>query len=296
VHRAQKPLVHWSSQINERAGQKKMSDSEAKEDKQAVHKILHLLACSDLRKSLAETLRGGKSMTLSQLSEQVGASSPAAVHALRELAKEHLTYQDEKRNYLLTNIGEIVMRKLEGTNATINALSKNRQFWLEHDISGIPKNLLDKIGSLADSEVLSATPTDLFKTFSTFYMLLGNAREIHGVSPIFVEDLTNQFIKLVAKDIKVELVVAPEVLDAIIRSVDRKELEEALSTNLKLFKIEPQPTVAFTVTDYFLSLSFFRQDESFDWSNDLLSYSSDSLEWGQELFEYYVEKSEPVIL
>jgi predicted transcriptional regulator len=218
------------------------------------------------------------------------------VHALRELAKEHLTYQDEKRNYLLTNIGEIVMRKLEGTNAAINALSKNRQFWLEHDLSGIPKNLLDKIGSLADSEVLSATPTDLFKTFSTFYMLLGNAREIHGVSPIFVEDLTNQFIKLVAKDIKVELVVAPEVLDAIIRSVDRKELEKALSTNLKLFKIEPQPTVAFTVTDYFLSLSFFRQDESFDWSNDLLSYSSDSLEWGQELFAYYVEKSEPVIL
>jgi predicted transcriptional regulator len=187
------------------------------------------------------------------------------------------------------------MRKLEETNATINTLSKNRQFWLEHDLSGIPKNLLDKMGSLADSEVLSATPTDLFKTFSTFYMLLGNAREIHGVSPIFVEDLTNQFIKLVAKDIKVELVVAPEVLDAIIRSVDRKELEKALSTNLKLFKIEPQPTVAFTVTDYFLSLSFFRQDESFDWSNDLLSYSSDSLEWGQELFEYYVEKSEPVI-
>src|SRR5665647_2532452 len=124
-----------------------MSDSETKKEEQVVPRILHLLAYSDLRKSLAEALRNGKVLTLSQVSEQVGASSPAAVHALRELTKEHLTYQDEKRNYLLTNIGEIVMRKLEGTNATINALSKNRQFWLEHDISGIPKNLLDKIGS-----------------------------------------------------------------------------------------------------------------------------------------------------
>jgi predicted transcriptional regulator len=273
-----------------------MNATETKEDKKAVHETLRLLACSDLRKSLVEALRDGKKLTLSELSEDVGSSSPAAVHALRELAKERLIHQDEKRNYSLTNIGEVVVRKLDEINVTIAALSKNRQFWLEHDLSDIPRNLLDQIGSLADAEVLSTTPTDLFKTFSTFYMLLENAKEIHGVSPIFVEDLTTQFIKLVAKDIKVELVITSEVLDAILRTVDRKELEKALRTNLKLFKIEPQPTVAFTVTDYFLSLSFFRQNESFDWSNDLLSYSPEALEWGRELFAYYVEKSEPVNL
>ena len=143
-----------------------MNDPETKEEKKGVHKILQVLSCSDLRKSLAETLRDGKSLTLSQLSERVGASSPAAVHALRELAKEQLTYQDEKRNYALTNIGEIVMRKLEEINVGINTLSKHRQFWLEHDLSGIPSSLLDKIGCLKDSEVMTDTPTDLFKIMS----------------------------------------------------------------------------------------------------------------------------------
>ena len=273
-----------------------MNDSETKVDKQGVHEILRLLACSDLRKNLAETLRDGKKLTLSELSEHVGASSPAAVHALRELGKENLIQQDEKRNYSLTNIGEIVVRKLEEVNLTILTLSNERQFWLEHDLSDIPTNMLDKLGCLAESTVLSSTPTDLFKTFSTFYTLLGNAKEIRGISPIFIEDLTIQFVKLVGQGIDTELVVTRDVLDAILRTADKKELEDALNSNLKLFLIEKRPNVAFTVTDYFLSLGFFRQDEIFDWSNDLLSYSPEALEWGREFFAYYVEKSEPVVL
>jgi predicted transcriptional regulator len=273
-----------------------MNETEKKEDEQAVHKILQLLACSNLRKNLAEALRDGKSFTLSQLSEQAGASSPAAVHALRELAKEHLTHQDEHRNYVLTNIGEIVMRKLEETNLVIKVLSKNRQFWLEHDLSGIPTSLLDRIGCLKDSEIIFSTPTDLFKIVSTFYILLENAKEIRGVSPIYNEELTTNFIKLVNKGVDVELVVTPEVLDAVLKSADRSELKEALQGNLTFFKIERQPSLAFTVTDYFMELGFFRPDGTYDWSNELLSYSEDSLSWGRKLYQYYVEQAEVVVI
>ena len=273
-----------------------MNDTETKVDKQGVHEILRLLACSDLRKNLAEALRDGKKLTLSELSEHVGASSPAAVHALRELGKENLIQQDEKRNYSLTNIGEIVVRKLEEINLTILTLSNERQFWLEHDLSDVPKNMLDKLGCLADSTVLSSTPSDLFKNFSTFYTLLGNANEIYGVSPIFIEDYTIQFIKLVAKNIKIELIVTPDVLDAILRTADRTELKNALQGSLKLFKIERRPSAAFTVTDYFFILGFFRPDMNYDWSNELLSYSPDAMEWGRKLFAYYVKESEPFIL
>jgi predicted transcriptional regulator len=273
-----------------------VDETNAKIKDKEVEEILRLLACSDLRKNLAEALRDGKKMTLSELSERVGASSPAAVHALRELGKEQITHQDEKRNYSLTNIGEIIVRKLEEINLTITTLSQNRQFWLEHDLSYIPKHVLDKIGYLTDSNVLSSTPTDLFKTFSTFYTLLGNAKEIRGFSPFFVEDLTAQFVQLVAKNIEIELIFTPDVLDATLKSADRNELQKALKKNLKLFKLEPQLNFALTVTDYFLSLAFFKPHETFDWSKMLLSYSPDALKWGQELFAYYVEKAEPVTL
>jgi predicted transcriptional regulator len=273
-----------------------MNDTETKVDKQAVHEILRLLTCSDLRKNLAEALREGKKLTLSELSEHIGASSPASVHALRELGKEHLIHQDEKRNYSLTNIGEIVVRKLEEIDLAILTLSHDRQFWLDHDLSDIPKSLLDKVGYLADSTVLTSTPTDLFKSFSTLYMLLQNSKEIRAISPIFADDMTTQFAKLAAKNVDIELILTPGVLDATLRTADKKELEKALKKNLKLFKIERQPNFASTVTDYFFILGFFRPEGSFDWSNALLSYTPDALEWGKELFTYYVEKTEPVIL
>jgi predicted transcriptional regulator len=273
-----------------------MNDPETKEEKKGAHKILQVLACSDLRKSLAETLRGGQSLTLSQLSERVGASSPAAVHALRELAKEQLTYQDEKRNYALTNIGEIVMRKLEEINVGINTLSKHRQFWLEHDLSGIPSSLLDKIGCLADSEVITSTPTDLFKIMSVYNLLLENAKEVRGVTPFFTEDMPASFIELVGKGGDIELVVTPEVLDAVLKHVDSSELKKALQTNLKFFTIETPPALAFTVTDYFIELGFFRPDGMYDWSKELLSYSEGSLSWGRELYQYYVDRAKLFVL
>lgn len=273
-----------------------MNNTETKVDKQAVHEILRLLSCSDLRNNLAVTLREGKRLTLSELSEQVGASSPAAVHALRELGKEDLIHQDEKRNYSLTNIGEIVVRKLDEINLALLTLTRDKQFWLDHDLNDIPKPLLDKIGYLADSTFLSSTPTDLFKSFSTLYMLLQNSKEIHAISPIFADDMTTQFAILAAKGIDIELIFTPGVLDATLRTADKKELDKALKKNLKLFKIENQPNFACTVTNYFFILGFFRPDGSFDWSNALLSYTPEALEWGKELFAYYVEKTEPVIL
>jgi predicted transcriptional regulator len=273
-----------------------MDEADPKTKSQEVEEVLRLLACSDLRNNLAKALGDGKKMTLSELSEHVGASSPACVHALRELGKEHVIHQDEKRNYSLTNIGEIVTRKFQELNAAIVTLLQNREFWLDHDLSDIPKHLLDKIGSLADSTVLTSSPTDLFKSFTTLYTLLQNSKEIHGVSPIFTPDMTTQFVKLVEKDIDIKLIFTPEVLDATLQSADRKELENALKGKLKLFKIESQPNFACTVTDYFFILGFFRPDGSFDWSNALLSYTPDALEWGKELFAYYVEKTERVIL
>jgi predicted transcriptional regulator len=273
-----------------------VNETNSKKKSLEVEEILRLLACSDLRSSLAKALRDGKKMTLTELSDHVGASSPAAVHALGALGKEHVTRQDEKRNYLLTNIGEIVTRKFEEINVAITALSQNMDFWLNHDLSDIPKHLLDKIECLADSSVLSSTPTDVFKTFNTLYTLLGDAKEVRSISPIFVEDLTMQFVKLVNKNIDIELIFTPDVLDATLKKADRKELEKALKKNLKLFQLEPKLNFALTVSDYFLTLAFFRPDGIFDWSTTLLSYSPDALKWGRELFAYCVEKAEPVFL
>jgi len=256
-----------------------------------VAEMLRLLVCSELRKSLILSLWKG-SATLADLREATGASSTAAIHALRELEKEHLTYQDDKRSYVLTNTGRIIALKLESLIKTANVLTEYGKFWLEHDLSGIPQASIENIGWLEESYLLTSTPTDVFKAFSTFLTLLENSKLIKGVSPIFTPDLVDTFAKLAEKSIPIELIFTREVLDKTLELADHSTLKNALKTNLKLFVIEQNQKTAFTVTDYFFTIGLWnRLDESYDYSDELLSYSEEGIRWGNELFDYYKEES-----
>lgn len=252
--------------------------------------MLRLSVCSPLRKSLILSLRKGAT-TLSDLRTATGTSSTAVIHALRELEKEHLTFQDGKRNYLLTSTGKIVALHVESFVQTANVITQFGKFWLEHDLSGIPEDSLKNIGCLHESQVLTSTATDVFNAFSTFITLLDDAKVIRSVAPVFTPDLLDIYAKLAAKSIPIELVVTREVLENVLELADRSPLKNQLKANLKLFVIKQNPKTAFTVTDYFLMVGLFRFDGSYDNSDQLLSYSNDGIGWGRELFDHYVRAS-----
>jgi len=253
--------------------------------------LLRLLICSDLRKKLLLALKDGTT-SLAGLRQATGASSTAAIHALRELEKERLTFQDGKRNYLLTSSGKIVALHVESFVQTVNVITQFGKFWLEHDLSGIPEDSLKDIGCLQESQVLTSVPTDVFNAFSTFVALLEDAKVIRGVAPVFAPDLLDVYAELAAKGIQIELVVTREVLENMLELADRSPLKDQLKANLKLFVIEQNPKTVFTVTDYFFMIGLFRLDGSYDHSDQLLSYSTEGTGWGRELFDHYLGASE----
>lgn len=258
--------------------------------------IIRLLVCSDLRRNLVLTLKNGAA-SLSDLRQHVGVSSTAAIHALRELEKDHITSQDDRRDYALTNIGKILALKLEHLTKAANVLTEHNTFWLEHDLSGIPATHLVDIGCLEESHMLTSTSTDLFKVYSTFTTLVENAKEIKGISSILIPDMINVFATLAPKAQPVELIVTSDVFDKVVEGADRRELRRALEEgNLKLFSLKENPKIGLTVTDYFLSLGLFRRDGMYDYSHDLLSYSSQAIDWGKRIFDHYAAASEEVLL
>ena len=252
--------------------------------------LLRLLICSDLRKKLLLALNNGTT-SLASLREATGASSTAAIHALRELEKERLTFQDGKRNYLLTSSGKIVALHVESFVQTVNVITQFGKFWLEHDLSGIPEDFLKDIGCLQESQVLTSVPTDVFNAFSTFITLLEDAKVIRGVAPVSTPGLLDIYAELAAKGIPIELVVTHDVLENVRELANRSQPKNPLKKNLKLFVIEQNPKTAFTVTDYFLMIGLFRSDGSYDYSDQLLSYSTEGTRWGRELFDHYVGAS-----
>jgi len=226
------------------------------------------------------------------LRDSLGVSSTTAIHALRELEKENIIFQDESRRYGLTRIGYVIGLKLSDFIDAVEVLKKHEDFWLTHDLSGIPPHLLEKIGCLSNSDVVKIDALDIIKTHTTYIRTLKTAKWIKGVSPIFSPDYPRIFEDLITKHTFTQLVLTESVLKKVIDTVGLENLKYQVSKGyLEIFVIEEEVKVAFTVTNFFLSIGLFKPDGVYDTTLDLINTEERAVRWGIELFEYYQKKA-----
>lgn len=234
---------------------------------------------------------GGKN--LNQLRDEIGLTSSAILHSMRNMGIENLILKT-KEGYFLTNIGKSQAILLNGLINSMSALSKTEDFWLNHDISGIPEVLLREIGDLRDCEVVKATPDDLLKTFSNYMRLVTRAKEIKCVSSIFYPEFPNMVKTLVNRKSDVELVLTRNVVDKVMEkhlSILKNLIYES---NFELWVIDEEVKVAFTITESALSFALFLNDGTYDVSTDLIAYGTDAVDWGRKLFEYYRKRAKKI--
>lgn len=74
------------------------------------------------------------------------------------MSDEDLIYRG-RYGYKLTNLGSIRTSVLEGVIAVLADLEARPDFWLNHDISSIPPEMLDRLSMLLRSEMISPDPT-----------------------------------------------------------------------------------------------------------------------------------------
>ncbi|PXF53563.1 MAG: transcriptional regulator [Candidatus Methanophagaceae archaeon] len=258
---------------------------------QNIQNSIRIAVCSELRRRIIIALREGK-RALSELRDSLGVSSTTAIHALRELEKENIIFQDESRRYGLTRIGYVIGLKLSDFIDAVEVLKKHEDFWLTHDLSGIPPHLLEKIGWLSNSNVVKIDALDIIKTHTTYIRTLKTAKWIKGVSPIFSPDYPRIFEDLITKHTFTQLVLTESVLKKVIDTVGLENLKYQVSKGyLEIFVIEEEVKVAFTVTNFFLSIGLFKPDGVYDTTLDLINTEERAVRWGIELFEYYQKKA-----
>ena len=255
--------------------------------------IQRLAVCSDLRKKIIIRLYDDKK-PLGHLRDDLKINSTTAIHALKELEKYNITFQDNDKNYSLTNIGRVIAVKLLDFNDIAEVLEKHKEFWLEHDLSGIPEHLIKKIGWLKDSELIKDTDTEIFKAHTNYVNLLKNAKEIRGVSSIYIPDFESLYKELATEMIDVHLILSKDVIEKIDKTI-LNQMNIGSNSNFNLSVMNMNLKAAISVTDYFLSLGLFRLDGTYDYSNDLISYSKEAITWGNEFFDHYARLSERVL-
>jgi predicted transcriptional regulator len=253
--------------------------------------LFHLAACSNLRRNILIFLNEHEK-SLGDLRDGLKISSTTALHALKELEKSKLTFQNRNKNYGLTNIGRIITLELLDFSSAEEVLKKHERFWLEHDLSGIPDQMLGKIGWLNGSNLVEDTATDIFRVHTNFITLLAGAKEIKGISSIYVPEYMNLFSDLIInKNADVELILTKEVMEKIDKTIINNILSDK-SFKFKLYMTKEETRAAFTVTDTFFSLGLYHNNGNYDYNRDLLSYEKKGIEWGKNLFEWYLQQAE----
>ena len=263
---------------------------------EAASRDMRLAICSERRRAVLVSLYDRKK-PLVELHKELNASSPALIHALRELQEHHLVHEDLSKQYGLTSIGRSTARKVIDFGHTMEVFTDHEAFWCEHDLCGFPDHVLDRIGWLRDATLITGTAPDVFKATSRFVELLKESTVIRLVSSIFIPNIGAIVVeKFASEATRTELVLTEAVMHKFISEAEHARLMEAGSTQLALRVLRDDPKLVTVVTDRFLALALFRADGTFDHSCALTSEHPEAIAWGRQLFDHYVSESAAVVL
>lgn len=254
--------------------------------------LLSLLAFSEKRSGILFMLQE-EPKTLKEIRDHFKVTSPEIIPQIRKLEKENLIFQDGKK-YVLTDVGEVVTRSFGQLFKTLEIFEDDMDFWKEHNISEIPEDFRMRLYELGDYKIFKSCPTEVFEPHNEFMKSLAKSTTVKGVSPIFHPVYPNFFLELAKKGKEVSLIVTKDVFERI-RKEYSKELEKAMFyENFNLMVCDENIKVAFTVTDFFLSLGLFLKNGNYDVFHDIVSFDSQAIKWGGDLFRYYQELAEKI--
>jgi|Deesub1362A_J573_1020465.scaffolds.fasta_scaffold08064_4 predicted transcriptional regulator len=244
---------------------------------------------SEKRKNLLLLLQDG-AKTLDEIKGFLRVTSSGIIPQIRKMEEKGLIYQKNK-NYYLTEIGLIIAKSFDKFYRTVKILEKNWKFWHNHKVSGIPDEFLLRIYELGSYIIFESDKTDIFKPHREYINNLLKAKWVRGVSPILHPEYPKTILTLARRGTDISIIMSEEVFRKI-KEEHLTELKEGLSyENMRLFVCKKRIEVAFTVTDFFLSLRLFLKDDTYDFYRNIISYDKSALKWGRDLFSYFEKYS-----
>lgn len=240
-----------------------------------------------------------KPMSLGDLRTRIDARDTSVLHAMKELESEKLVHKDTvTHSYSLTSIGCIYAVLLDQLLTASNVLTEMEDFWLHHDVSGIPERLLMGISALDKATVVRAMPSDLDAIHTKYLELLKGSTRVDGASPVFHPDFVAAMAEILDRGAQLRVIMTKEVLDRVTEEIKLKDLARyvkriIIDRSLQVY-VRDALKVGLTVTEKFLSLGLFTLDGAYDYSVDVMSSHPQALEWGEILFEYYRATSERI--
>jgi len=245
---------------------------------------------SAVRTKIMLRLRDG-GMTANDLGAEMNMRTSTILHKIKEMMEEDLVMKKGTR-YFLTNIGKIQTILLDELVAAIVLLNQYKDYWLNHDLRGIPDHLLASIGMIIQSEMMTSDPLTPLNALDNFVKEVSKSNHVCGVSSFIAPGFAEMIDNCTKRGARIELILTQELYDIILN--DQTEILANLHGfgNLKIYTINSDMNIGFTVTESILALALCRNDGKIDLGSEIICNGNYAVEWGKELFRYYKTRSD----
>ena len=136
-------------------------------------KNVKYLLTSSMRTLILVVLYNEKK-NLNEIRDELKKPSATILHGLKELESDELIKKD-KKYYSLTSNGYLLATNVIKLIDNWYSIEKNKVFWNNHDLSGIPEDYLNKLYHLKDAELVSSTTSDLSNAYNIYIDLLSDS-------------------------------------------------------------------------------------------------------------------------
>ncbi len=215
-----------------------------------------------------------KPMTFTSLIKEIDMNSAEASRQLSRLTEALLIEKKGDGRYYNTLFGKLVISSI----SDLNFISERSGYFLNHDTSQIPLDLLGQIGALSTGEII----TGVFNILNT-HEKLG-----HGIKSYMwymSDDFPRHHLPYIEnrleEGVEIKVILPKDKCSAsLLSEKNRKKVETKVMDEIK---------VSVIVSDKFCMLELPGPDGKIDHNTAIFGYDDRFKEWCEKIFHYYWE-------
>lgn len=247
------------------------------------HELIDVVFRSQKRRDLL-LLLGEEPRTMEEIKNLLDVSPTAILPQIKRLTDSDLVIQ-KNGSYELTDMGDQVFKRVKSLVNVLILLERDN-YWIEHDLSGIPPYLLNKIGDLKDCKLVEPDPSQIFEPSTELLEFFSSSRYLMVFSSFYRPEFLPLYTRLARLESDITLIFTESVLEKIMQNYEKKIRKFTTLQNTELFVCNDGVKLAeLMVSDRGMMISLFDSNGRFYY--DYMSCSEpEAINWAKELFEF----------
>lgn len=254
--------------------------------------LLDIVFRSEKRKNILLLLHDG-ARGMEDIFKTLGTSRQALLPQMKILEESHLVahYDD---TYELTPVGKLIVGEMALFIDTADVFDTDIEYWGTRNLDFMPPHLFKRISELRQCKVVNPSIVESYEIDRRFYEATKRSRSHSAVTALLHPNFTEMAYELIDCGVRLDFVISRKLYDKLIRD-NYSSLAGLLQNELvRIFVFPGKMDFKYvSYNDHCIMLALIRSDGSID-NSYLLCSSTDTLQWGKEFFEYYVNRSVPL--